>query len=156
MELTDRKSQRGIPWWLFGVVGALLLVRFGMELAPEKAGVHVQWVPPELGLAEARTSGKPVLYNFTADWCPPCKSLDRAVFSDAKMAAQINAQYIPIRLVDRMREDGRNPELVEQLQRQYGVVAFPTVIVADAHGIVRARAEGFGGAERFARQIGLR
>lgn len=156
MELTDGRSQRGIPWWLFGVAAALLLVRFAMELAPEKSAVHVQWVPAELGLAEARTSGRPVFYNFTADWCPPCKRLEHEVFSDPEMAARINEQFIPIRLVDRMREDGRNPETVEQLQRQFGVVAFPTVVVADAHGIVRARAEGFGGAKHFARQIGLR
>ena len=59
--------------------------------------------------------------------------------------------FVPVRLTDRQREEGRNSRSVEELERRYGVKAFPTVIFADADGTERARMEGYGGREEFRR-----
>ena len=167
MELTDRAGQRSIPSWLFLVVGALIVLRLVLWALPEKkaksqaadgheAESHIEWVAPDAALERARVSGKPVMYEFTAAWCPPCRQLEADVFADPALARKINAQFVPVRVVDRMREDGRNTPAVDQLQRQFGVEAFPTIVVADARGTVQSRAEGYGGPARFAEQIGLR
>lgn len=162
MELTDRDSQRSIPHWLFLAVGALVVVRLVLWALPEKKGEReieesdIQWVAPDAALEQARRSGKPVMYEFTAAWCPPCRQLEADVFDDPAMAKRINAQFIPVRVIDRMREDGRNAPAVDQLQRQFGVEGFPTIVVADAYGKVKSRADGYGGPARFAEQFGLR
>jgi hypothetical protein len=41
---------------------------------------------------------------------------------------------VPVRVTDRAREDGRNPPLVDQLQRRFGVQAFPTLVVVAEQG----------------------
>jgi thioredoxin-related protein len=47
--------------------------------------------------------------------------------------------------MDRAREAGRNPPAIEELQRRYSIVAFPTLIVADGDGRQVARFEGYRG-----------
>jgi thiol:disulfide interchange protein len=114
---------------------------------------QMRWVPIEQGLAQARSTGKPILYEFTAAWCPPCRNLEEDVFADTEYAARINAAYVPVRVVDRKREDGRNRSEVDDLQRRYGVDGFPTVIIADADGKVRGRLVGYGNARRFMQDL---
>lgn len=151
MARTDRNSQRHVPLALFAVAAILLVARFVVpemkESRPRTTGL-VKWVTAEEGMALARTSNRPLLLDFTADWCQPCHELDAQVFSDPRIAQQINERFIPVRIVDRQREEGRNTPLVAELERRFNVRAFPTVIVADARG-ERARMEGFNGRGAF-------
>ncbi|HEX8408238.1 MAG TPA: thioredoxin family protein [Thermoanaerobaculia bacterium] len=141
-----RTDQRSLPVILFVIAAALLAARF---IAQYRTGDGVQWMSVEQGLQLAQTSNKPILLDFTADWCAPCHQLDKEVFQDAKLAKTINERFIPIRVVDRQQEEGRNSDDVGALQRQFGVRAFPTVVIADKSGSERARMEGFGGRAKF-------
>jgi thioredoxin-related protein len=87
--------------------------------------------------------------DFTAEWCAPCHQLDAEVFADPELAAEINERFVAIRVTDRYREDGRNTPVVAELQRRYGVNAFPTVVFTNASGGELARLEGFGGRRQF-------
>lgn len=144
--------------WVFLIFLAVLLVRFGPQWMPDRSDDGpqlVKWVAAEEGLQLARSSGKPVLYDFTAAWCPPCRQLDREVFMNEEMARRINHQFVPVRVMDRQREDGRNGTVVAQLQKQYSIGAFPTVVIAEPSGALRTRIEGYGGARAFGERIGL-
>jgi thiol:disulfide interchange protein len=42
----------------------------------------IDWVEDyTTGVALAAQTGKPIMLYFTADWCPPCKELQKNVFS---------------------------------------------------------------------------
>ncbi len=146
-----RNDQRSIPVVLLAIAAVLLAGRIALHFTQEPPSTRVAWVSIEQGIESARATGMPVLFDFTAEWCAPCHELDREVFADPGLAAEINRRFIPIRVTDRQKEDGRNAPLVAELQRRYAVNGFPTLIFANASGAELARMEGFGGRRQFQR-----
>ena len=90
----------------------------------------MRWVAAEKAPRDAASAGRPVLYDFTAAWCGPCHQLDKEGWGDAELAGYANGAFVPVRVMDRESEDGKNPPLVEELQHRYAVSAFPTLVVA--------------------------
>ena len=145
IDLFDRRSQRAVPVLLFIAAAALLIARFTWPGEEQKKHDLVRWVTPEVAINRSRATGKPILYDFTAEWCQPCHLLDAAVFKDTRAAGEINEKFIPVRVTDRRQEDGSNSPEVDELQKKYSVRAFPTVIFANAEGTELGRMEGFRG-----------
>lgn len=110
----------------------------------------VRWQPREKAASLARANGKPILYQFSAEWCGPCKLLDRE-WSDPAVAKQVNGSFVPAHIMDRMREDGRNPEDIEQLQRRYDITGFPALVAAEPDGRLIGKLEGYAGRARLMR-----
>lgn len=92
------------------------------------------WLSPAEGEALAKKTGKPILYNFTAEWCGYCRVLDRAVFSNVKHSKRIATSFVTIKVMDRRRETGSNTADVDALQRKYQVRGFPTLVVKKKNG----------------------
>jgi thiol:disulfide interchange protein len=160
MARTDGKVPSGpqsrLPRILFWLVAAALVFRIltvvmGREKKEEGAAGLVSWRPQGTVAEAARSEQKPVLYDFTAAWCQPCHRLDAEGWADASVASLVNGSYLPARVVDREREDGKNPAAIAELQRRYAIRAFPTLLVADADGREIARFEGYGGKEKLVR-----
>ena len=87
----------------------------------------------ESALAEAKQSGKPLLVDFSASWCPPCIVMKHDVWPDPAVSRAVADNYVPV-LVD--VDDPRNAEVA----RLYGVGGIPYVVVVGADGQVLRQA----------------
>ncbi|MBI1796398.1 MAG: thioredoxin family protein [Candidatus Eisenbacteria bacterium] len=123
--------------------------------APEPArpsapsGELSQWTTYANALDESRRNGKPILIDFNASWCGPCQALRREVFDDAVHGHAVETAVIPVSIVDRVREEGRNPGDIEELQQRFGVDAFPTLVILNPASGRVMKTRGFGGADRM-------
>ena len=125
---------------------ATLLLIAGIFFAiPARKGAEVQWQKYDAKAVTA-TKGKPVIIDFFATWCIPCKELDEKTFSDAHVAHDLD------RFV-RIKADLTNDQdpLVKELTKRYAIVGVPTVVFIDSsgHEQPQSRLTGFESAEQF-------
>jgi hypothetical protein len=104
------------------------------------------WTTYEAALAESRVNGKPILLAFTADWSETSEQLNVHVFDDVAAGITVRSAVIPVALVDRRQEDGRNNATFVQLQQRFHVERFPTVVVLHPETGRVARKVGYPGA----------
>lgn len=142
----DRAGFRRFKWavGVAGIVAATLLV----FRAPPPA---VEWQPfSEAALAEASAAGRPVLLDFSAEWCVPCHELDAATFTDPEVV-RATAGFTRLK-VDLTRFDA--PES-QALRTRFAVAGVPTLVflAPDGREVEAARSVGFVDAGRFLEHV---
>ncbi|HEX7151935.1 MAG TPA: cytochrome c biogenesis protein CcdA [Thermoanaerobaculia bacterium] len=133
-------------------VGILLLVAGAAFAIPRGGdGVHVEWTTyEEQALAKAKATGKPVVIDFYADWCLPCKELDEKTFPDKRVASELD-RFVRVKADLTAPDDPRT----QALTKQYQILGVPTIVVIDPTGQERTdlRLTGFEGPEKFASRL---
>jgi len=137
---------QGAPVWR--TIIAILLLVSGVAFAiPRRQGEGVKWNKYEAkALADARAAGKPVVIDFYADWCLPCKELDEKTFSDPKVVAELD-RFVRVKADLTVTSD----EKTVALTKQYEILGVPTIVFIDANGaeVKDSRLTGFKPPDEF-------
>lgn len=101
-------------------------------------------------------AGKPVVLNFWASWCPPCKS-EMPHFNKIYAEEKDNVVFMMIDLVDGKREtQAKGQKYIDEMGYQfpiyfdndldagntYGIMSIPTTVFIDASGNIQAGYRG--------------
>jgi len=128
-------------------VGVLLLISGAAFAIPKKELPGVQWKPYDTAaLSAARAAGKPVVIDFYADWCLPCKELDHKTFTDARVIQELD-RFVRVKADLTVAEDATTKALTEQ----YAILGVPTIVFLDSDGteVAVSRVTGFEPADAF-------
>lgn len=128
-------------------VGVALLVSGVAFALPKKELPGVKWAKyDDKAIAEARAAGKPVVIDFAADWCLPCKELDEKTFTDPRVIADLD-RFVRVKADLTVAEDATT----QRLTKQYAIAGVPTILFIDAQGneVAPVRLVGFEPADKF-------
>ncbi|HZP45296.1 MAG TPA: cytochrome c biogenesis protein CcdA [Candidatus Binataceae bacterium] len=134
-------GSRPRPFMVFRIaVGAIAAgAALFMALAPPSThGGALQFQPfNDAALRQARADHQPVVIDFSADWCVPCREMERSTFRDP---AVINEARHYLLLRANLTAD--SPENAE-LMRKFRIQGVPTTVVIDATGRIRVHRVGY-------------
>ena len=132
---------------VFSLVTALLLASGTLCHAGEWAGF-------DDGFRAAAANGRPVIVDFSAEWCGWCKKMEKEVFSRPDVATRLASETVTVRI------DVDSPSLLTykgarmtagQLATQLRVSGLPTLLVFSPKGDRLAELVGFVDAKTFLR-----
>lgn len=109
-------------------LGSLVAQRGGAARTTEALAFRTAGTPTELQNQVAAGDGKPSLLYVTADWCVTCAVIDRSVFPDPAVQAELG-RFNLIKL----DVSGNTPEQ-RQIMQSLQVVGPPTMIFVDREG----------------------
>lgn len=107
-------------------LGSIVLVSSGFSKTPEG------WVSGvDDAFADAKAKNKHVMMLFTgSDFCPPCKMMEKKVFSKAAFMEEATKNFILVYL-DYPNGDEELARSNEKYMTKYDVEGYPTVLVFD-------------------------
>ena len=118
-----------------------------MASAGENTSNQIQWLTySSEKLNQAVSSRKPVMIDFYADWCIPCKELDKFTFSDPEVV-KLSRQFIMLKVdLTKASDPG-----VKELKDSFKIKGVPTLVFIDARGneLSKLRIVGFIEKENF-------
>ena len=135
-----------------GVFGIIMIV---LGISWTNGAIHakpsaIDWIHYEhQTIEELATGDKPIFMDFYADWCAPCKQLDRETFTDARVV-ELAKSFIMIK-VDCTAPD----ESIRKLMQRFNVTGMPTLIFLSKSGqeLTDLREIGFVGPDKFVQSM---
>ena len=117
------------------------------ESLPWRAVRSVEDLDRELAAASA--AGKPVMLDFSADWCVSCKEMEKYTFPDAGVQAAL-ADVVLLRA-----DVTENNEWDQELLKRFGIFGPPTIAFFGPDGVERKefRLVGYVKADKFRNHV---
>ncbi len=129
--------KRGV---LFAVVAMLSAV------GPLSAQVRFETGSTDSVRRMAQQQSKLVFIDLYADWCPPCRSMERQVFSREEVGEFMARHFVAAKYnVDQT--------LGRELLSEYGRGSIPLYLIFDTEGNLWGRIEGASSADTFVKDL---
>ena len=142
---------RGLrPFLIIRIAIGLASAAALLYLAVPRRGATPQLVfqPFERSLLQAaKYSHRPVVIDFSADWCIPCREMERTTFVDSEVMREA-AGFVRLR-ANLTAENSTDEAII----KEFGLEGVPTTIFIDGQGAIRKRQVGYIGPAEFAQDL---
>lgn len=129
-----QRPQRSLRYLAAVAAGAALLAA-GIDYWPTSSGIP--WLTLDEAKHQASESGKPIYLDVYADWCGPCRLMEKTVFTEDSVREMLTTRYIPARLnID-------DPAVTDSIRKKLMIRALPTSILISAAGLLIDRQVGY-------------
>jgi thiol:disulfide interchange protein len=116
------------------------LIAIGVLAASLSSAAGLPWAKDlKNAMAQAKSSKKVVMVDFTAVWCVNCHKLDRTTYVDPSVVRLLGAA-VPVQ-IDFDKE--------QKLAKQYKITALPVILFIDASGKELGRISKYVDAKQF-------
>ena len=118
----------------------LLIVGCGQKVSENNPN-GIKWGNNlDSAFAIASKSDKIIMIDFMAEWCPPCKKMNKTTFSDTNIIKKSN-EFIPVRIdVDKQKDIA---EEYNGNARKYGGIGIPNILFLDKEKNIIRQIVGF-------------
>jgi thiol:disulfide interchange protein DsbD len=145
-------SREGRSWRPFLVLrSALGIVAVGalaIMLYPRQAPEKLRFEPfNSERLASAAEARKPVLIDFSADWCIPCREMEHSTFVDPSVVSEAK------RFVRMKANLTAQDKATEALTSKFEIQGVPTTMLIDSAGKVAQRKVGYIGPQEMLSEL---
>ena len=84
--------------------------------------------------AQAKRLQRPLLIHFSADWCAPCRRMEREVFRSSEFLRQLGGNFVAVKV-----DADQRPDLVQR----FSVRGLPTDLFLDPGGRILSQTTGY-------------
>jgi thiol:disulfide interchange protein len=132
---------------LFALVSMLATDCFAKRSWAARKHGGIKWTYNiDEGLAKAKKEHKPVMVDFMAVWCPPCKAMEDSTFSSPEVIRKAG-DFVPVRIdIDQQRKVAAR---YNGLARKYGGIGIPNILFLAADGATLKHIVGYYGPRAF-------
>ena len=132
-------------------VALITAALLGAAVLPARAA-EVRWRDWNSGMAEAASTGRPVLVDVYTDWCGWCKRMDKDVYARDDVRDYLARNFITVRLdaeaTNAVSYENRN-FTSSSLAQRFRVSGYPTTIFLRSNGEHLVNVPGYIEADRF-------
>jgi thiol:disulfide interchange protein DsbD len=123
---------RSFPW-IKAIVGTVCLVLGTIMIGNQMfKGPSVNWhLYSDQLLIDSANKNKPVIIDFYANWCSPCRQLDEITFHHPDIVKLSQDEFIMVKVDLTKNNDDQNQY---RLLNEYNVKGVPTVVFLDTSG----------------------
>jgi thiol:disulfide interchange protein len=98
-------------------------------------------------LQKAKSENKLVMLDIYAEWCGPCKILDKNTFSNKDVEARLSKEFVAVKI-----DLDRSPE-ARELAKKFSVDAIPHIVFLDADGKRLSDIVGYVPPDQFLKEL---
>ncbi len=150
----DRSAEDNVSFSRIKQAIAIILIIIGTWMGipePEygRAGIVWEYPTSQTELDQLLLSDKPIMIDVFAEWCIPCKEMDKFTFPEANVV-KLSKSFIAIK-IDMTRQNG---EFEQGFLSRFSIKGVPTYIfLKNGEELTPLRSTGFENAENFIKRM---